>query len=63
MPELKIAFFVVDLVWSHQSEIKGVGWDMGVTSRVVGFRTGVWNFTGAGLGSLGGILIVKCQHR
>jgi hypothetical protein len=23
---------------------------MGVTCRVVGFRTGVWNFVGAGLG-------------
>jgi hypothetical protein len=36
---------------------------MGVTSRVVGFRTGVRNFVGAGLGFLGSALTVKCQHR
>jgi hypothetical protein len=36
---------------------------MGVTYGVVCFRTGVWNFVGAGLGFWGSTLTVKCQHR
>ena len=43
--------FVVDLIQLHWSEIKGVGyWIWGWLVGVVGFRTGVRNFIGAGLG-------------
>ena len=44
-------FVVVDLIQLHWSEIKGVRyWIWGWLVRVMGFRTGVWNFVGAGLG-------------
>jgi hypothetical protein len=44
-------FCCVDLIWLLQPEIKGVGyWIWGWLVRVVGFRTGVRNFVGAGLG-------------
>ena len=48
---LLIHLFVVDPFQLHWSEIKGVGyWIWGWLVRVVGFRTGVRNFVGAGLG-------------
>jgi hypothetical protein len=51
------------LISSGRSDLRSGGgiWDMGVTCRVVGFRTGVQNFVGAGLGFQGSTVTVKCN--
>ena len=43
-------------IWDQGGGIRIWGW-----LEVAGFRTGVWNFVGAGLGILGGIMTVKCN--